>query len=130
MIDNKIYILLAMIFCHIVDDYYLQGALAKFKQKSWWEENYPAKMYKYDYIIALLEHAFSWTFMMMLPLFIANYMFGYIYDTEEFVILFIANLIVHSIIDYMKANMKIINLTVDQLLHILQIIITWLLLIV
>ena len=111
MIDNKIYILLAMIFCHIVDDYYLQGPLAKFKQKSWWEENYPAKMYKYDYIIALLEHAFSWTFMMMLPLFIAN-------------------LIIHSIIDYMKANMKIINLTVDQLLHILQILITWLILIV
>ena len=55
-------LLLSMIFCHIVDDYYLQGFLASAKQKSWWEKNLPNKLYKNDYIIALFEHAFSWTF--------------------------------------------------------------------
>ena len=31
--------LLTMIFLHIVDDYYLQGVLAKMKQRKWWEDN-------------------------------------------------------------------------------------------
>lgn len=30
---SKIFILALMIFCHIVDDYYLQGILAQMKQK-------------------------------------------------------------------------------------------------
>ena len=62
----KTVLLLVMLFCHIVDDYYLQGWLASAKQKSWWEENAPDKLYKNDYIMALCEHAFSWTFMIML----------------------------------------------------------------
>ena len=56
-----------MIFCHIVDDYYLQGWLASAKQKKYWEENAPDKMYKHDYIWALIMHSFSWAFMVMLP---------------------------------------------------------------
>ena len=34
---SKLFVLLAMVFCHIVDDYYLQaiGPLASMKQKSW-----------------------------------------------------------------------------------------------
>ena len=62
----KTILLLTMLFCHIVDDYYLQGWLASAKQKSWWEKNAPDKLYKNDYIMALCEHAFSWTFMIML----------------------------------------------------------------
>lgn len=49
-IAYKIFILFTMIFCHIVDDYYLQGWLASAKQKSWWEKNAPEKLYKYDYL--------------------------------------------------------------------------------
>ena len=62
----KIILLLGMLFCHIVDDYYLQGWLASAKQKSWWKDNAPDELYKNDYIMALCEHAFSWTFMNML----------------------------------------------------------------
>lgn len=57
-----------MLFCHIVDDYYLQGILASMKQKKWWQENAPDKLYEYDYLIALLMHGFSWAFMIMLPI--------------------------------------------------------------
>lgn len=64
----KLFILLCMLFLHIVDDYYLQGWLASAKQKSWWEKNSPDKLYKHDYLIALFMHSFSWTFMIMLPL--------------------------------------------------------------
>ena len=66
-IAYKILILFTMIFCHIVDDYYLQGWLASAKQKSWWEKNAPEKLYKYDYLAALFMHSFSWSFMIMLP---------------------------------------------------------------
>ncbi len=48
---NNFFVILLMIFCHIVDDYYLQGILAKMKQKMWWKENAPDNIhYKYDYI--------------------------------------------------------------------------------
>lgn len=54
----KILFLLGMIFCHIVDDYYLQGWLASAKQKEWWSKNAPNPLYKYDYIMALFMHSF------------------------------------------------------------------------
>lgn len=60
-------IILCMVFCHIVDDYYLQGILAKLKQKSYWELNAPDKKYENDYRMALLMHSISWSFMIMLP---------------------------------------------------------------
>ena len=61
-----------MVFSHIVDDYYLQGKLALFKQKSWWEEKAPDEMYKHDYIVALMMHSFSWAFMIMLPIAVSH----------------------------------------------------------
>ena len=121
----KLFILIFMLFCHIVDDYYLQGLLAQLKQKSWWKENYPNKMYQYDYLIALIEHSFSWAFMIMLPIFVV------MYKTDNYRPLFyclaiLLNMVVHSIIDHLKANCKKFGLLVDQLLHIIQIVITWL----
>lgn len=120
----KIIVLIVMFFCHIVDDYYLQGCLANMKQKSWWQKQTSNKLYKYDYIMALVEHAFSWSFMIMLPVLI--YM---IYNNELHIGLYVAmligNLIVHSIIDNCKANDLCINLITDQCLHFIQIVATW-----
>lgn len=111
------FIFLLMIFCHIVDDYYLQGWLASAKQKKHWQDNAPDKMYKYDYIWALIMHSFSWSFMIMLPI-----AFTKGFDlTISFLVLFIFNLIVHAITDDLKANKKKINLWGDQLIHIGQI---------
>jgi hypothetical protein len=113
-------ILLAMIFMHIVDDYYLQGVLAKMKQRSWWKENAPDEMYEDDWLVALIMHAFSWTFCIMLPIFLAVdfYINGYT------LLLFGANVVVHAITDHFKANAKKINLVTDQTIHIMQILIT------
>lgn len=121
----NILILFTMIFLHLVDDYYLQGILAKLKQKSWWEENAPDSLYKYDYIVALVEHAFSWTFMIMLPITIKMVVDNNIL-TIYWCIAFIVNLCIHAIVDHLKANDKKINLIIDQTIHICQIIITWL----
>lgn len=96
------FIILCMIFCHIVDDYYLQGILASMKQKTWWEKQGLTGMYKNDYIWALLMHAFSWAFMIMLP--IAYYMSFEI--TPLFATMFCVNFIVHAIVDNLKANEK------------------------
>lgn len=119
---NGLFVLLSMMFCHIVDDYYLQGKLALFKQKSWWEEKAPDEMYKYDYIVGLMMHSFSWAFMVMLPIAVSQE-----FQIEAvFVTMFIINTVVHAIVDDLKANKRKINLVTDQSIHISQIIVTFL----
>lgn len=122
---NIAFALLLMIFLHIVDDYYLQGWLASAKQKKWWKENAPQELYKHDYIIALLMHAFSWTFMVMLPLAILK---EFVIDSK-FISVFIIDLVCHANIDNLKANKLKINLIQDQVIHLIQIYITWFILI-
>ena len=111
-----------MVFCHIVDDYYLQGKLALFKQKSWWEEKAPDEMYKYDYIVGLIIHSFSWAFMVMMPVAVSQRL-----DIGAgFAAMFVANTAIHAIVDDLKANKRKINLVMDQSIHIGQIIVTFL----
>ena len=119
---NGLFVLLSMMFCHIVDDYYLQGKLALFKQKSWWQENAPDQLYKYDYIVGLIMYSFSWAFMVMLPVAVSQ---EFQIDAV-FMIMFITNTIVHAIVDDLKANKRKINLVTDQSIHIGQIIVTFL----
>lgn len=112
-----------MIFCHIIADYNLQGWLASAKQKEWWEKNAPDNMYKNDYKMALFMHSFAWSFMVMVPAAI------YALRMKEFFyvhfVWFIFNIGMHCFIDNQKANRKEINLVEDQLLHLLQIVLTW-----
>lgn len=118
---NYTFILLSMLFLHIIDDYKLQGILASMKQQNWWQkqENYKS-LYKYDYIIALLEHSFSWTFMIMLPI-----AFSVQFKIGLWLVAYVINLIIHAFTDDLKANKLKINLIIDQLIHIIQIFITW-----
>jgi hypothetical protein len=109
-----------MIFLHIIADFNFQGCLAQLKQKDWWVKNYPEKLYRNDYKISLIIHSFSWTFLIMLP-FIFNLSYAYIF-------LFSFNLVFHYIIDDLKANRHKISLTMDQLLHLGQIILTFIIL--
>lgn len=122
----KIFILISMLFCHIIDDFCLQGILASMKQKSWWGKNYPNEKYKNDYKVALLMHSASWSFMTMLPISIIAIVNKY---SEKFwvewLFLFLINMIIHSIIDDLKANKQKINLVVDQTVHLIQLAITW-----
>lgn len=116
-----VFIFFAMCFCHIVDDYYLQGILASMKQKSWWtkQESYENK-YKNDYVVALIMHAFSWSFMILIPFLLLGLPWVFI------VLAFIVNGIIHAFVDDLKANQKKINLVQDQSIHIGQIFLTWL----
>ena len=114
---SVLFVFLSMIFCHVIADYNLQGWLASAKQKNYWEQITPKELYKHDYIMALIMHSISWAFMVMLPI---AYVRKFNIDIM-FLIVFIGNVIVHCIIDHMKANKKIINLWQDQLMHMIQI---------
>ena len=119
-----IFLLLSMIFCHILDDFCFQGWLASAKQKEWWEKNAPEPLYRFDYICALIMHSVSWSFVITVPL--------KVYSTAMhfgngwiLAIMFLVNVAIHAIIDDLKANKKKINLVIDQSLHIIQILITF-----
>lgn len=114
-------IVVCMIFCHIIDDFVLQGiCLVHLKQKAFWNENCPKELYKHDYIVAIIMHGFSWAFMIQLPfLILLNFIVDY-----KFLVLLILNTFIHAFIDHLKANKFKLNLVQDQLLHLLQIVYT------
>lgn len=116
---TKLFVIMLMLFCHVFDDYKLQaGVLNNLKQKKWWREQPEyIECYRYDYIVGLIMHSISWSFMIMLPL--AIYLSFNI--TLPFVIIFLCNVLVHAIVDDLKANRKVINLVVDQAVHMVQI---------
>ena len=121
----RLLILFGMIFCHLIDDYKIQGILANMKQREWWIKNANFKLYKNDYKIALIEHAFSWSFTTTLPLL-------YIAITQEnkilavtLIVFYFINTFIHAIVDNEKANRHTINLITDQLIHLFQILFTW-----
>ena len=116
------FMILAMIFAHIVDDWVLQGKLANFKQRSWWLEVAPDELYQHDYIMALVIHSMSWSFMIHLPL--AWMWFGFDVNLA-FVISFLVNAAIHGYVDHLKANCHKINLVDDQLIHLAQIFVTF-----
>ena len=118
---SKSFVLLWMLFNHVFDDYHLQGILANLKQKSWWQDNAPQDMYKYDYIIALLMHSISWAFLIMLPIAMSS---DFSVD-GLYVWTFALNALIHALIDDLKANQHKINLVVDQGFHLLQIVVTY-----
>lgn len=111
-------ILILMLLGHLVADYTLQGWLADGKQKSWWKKvcggETPDK-YKYDYIAALVCHALYWSIFICAPF----------YASSWFLCAVMGNTIIHAIVDDLKANRMKINLIQDQLLHLIQILITF-----
>lgn len=124
---SKSFIILWMLFNHVFDDYFLQGCLANLKQEEYWQKNIPENFYEFyrdDYLMALLMHSISWSFMIMLPI-----AFAMSFNVDlVFVVFFFLNVIFHAVVDDMKANRKTINLVIDQSIHIFQVLFTYLLL--
>ena len=116
-------LLVFMLFAHIVDDYYLQGWLASAKQKKWWEKNAPDKLYSSDYLMALFCHALSWSIMTFSPILI--YSLCNQINLNLFYLAIPINLCIHAFVDDLKANRLILNLSIDQSIHFVQIVATW-----
>ena len=126
--SQRLLILFIMIFCHLIDDYKLQGILANMKQRQWWKENANKYMYRNDYKVALIEHAFSWSFMITLPFLVISFIQNNTFLMILLVISYFMNTIIHAFIDNLKANKYVINLIEDQFAHLIQIICTWIIL--
>jgi len=115
-------VLLAMLWCHVLDDYVLQGILASLKQRDWWQAQLKSgdigdTIYRHDYVAALLCHGLSWSCCVHLPLLLAGGL-----RHQGFLALSVAlNALVHALVDHAKANWKCINLVQDQCYHVAQI---------
>lgn len=119
--------LLTMIFLHVVADFNLQtGEMKKWKQKLWWDNNYPDELYEDDYKMILAIHSFVWSFVIHIP--IMAYILIYDIHLDVFSLLWtiLLNVIAHYIIDDMKANQRKISLLMDQALHYTAVTLTWL----
>jgi len=126
--SQRLLILFIMIFCHLIDDYKLQGILANMKQRQWWKENADKYLYRNDYKMALIEHAFSWSFMITLPFLVISFVQNNSFLMILLVISYFINTAIHAFIDNLKANKYVINLVEDQFAHLVQIICTWIIL--
>ena len=119
---NVLCVLVFMILCHIIADYSLQGWLASAKQEDWWkkQEGYN-DFYKNDYKMALFMHSLEWSIMIHLPIIV-------FYNFQVTIIILISilgNCYLHYLIDDLKANLKVFNLVIDQIFHIIQVILFW-----
>lgn len=119
-------IIFIMFLLHIFDDFVLQQkSLSHLKQRKWWKqecelEKIKYERHKYDYIMALFLHGFSWSIMIHIPIILG--LFECSGEAKLLTISIVANALVHSLIDHLKCNMMKINLIEDQLIHIAQII--------
>lgn len=131
---NAVLALILLFGLHVFADFHLQGILASMKQQAWWgeqqaKENMPEQSfinYVNDYKVALWAHAFEWTFVTYLPVFVVCAMHrDQLNMTLVYVSLLVTNALWHKLIDDGKANEGLLNLVFDQVLHVVQIVITW-----
>lgn len=108
---------IVLFLVHCLDDFFVQPVcLSKLKQRKFWLK-YP-DVYRHDYVMALLIHAFEWS----AALSVALLLFG---ASETFAaVAFVVNGVVHAVVDNAKANKLSINLIVDQSIHIVQLVAT------
>ena len=102
---------MCMIFAHCIGDYTLQGDfLSSAKRKNFWLNNNLEKKDVFAYLAILCVHAFIWSFCINLPITI---LLGN--KSISIVISFFINFIVHAFI---------------ELLHLIQIVITFILFVI
>ena len=129
MLTYKVFIFIAMILLHILEDFHLQGILANMKQKSWWQSEcvklgitYESSKYRRDHVVSLIVHALENSIFITLPLIIDSLIATFTTNLNNclfigWAFIIFANTVVHAFIDNFKCNSKGINLIIDQLLH-------------
>ena len=121
----RLLILFSMCFCHVIADFNQQGILSKMKQREWWRKQTTNLRYDNDYKMALLEHAFAWSFIVELPILVISVLQHNIALAWLVLLMYIPNTYTHYTADNWKANLKSLNLIEDQIIHFVQILITW-----
>lgn len=112
-----------MIFAHIVADFYIHGVVNSAMSKDWWLRNQPGIRNRYDYIVFVVLHSIFWTFSILFPIaYKLNFAFSWFYT-----IAFVLNAVLHGFADNIRINHKEINLIVQEIVHLWQITLTYLL---
>lgn len=132
-------LLVAMLFCHCLYDFHIQGILAQMKQKDWWYDQFAKvsqkqperemseiiRTYGNDFGVALFIHGFEWAVFITIPLFVYVWMYDMSYAAV--LVMIPVNAALHAMIDDMKCNKMVLNLAQDQLCHICQIVLSFIL---
>lgn len=114
-------ILFIMLLLHVIDDFHMQGIMKEMKQKSWWLKQKGYKdAYENDYMMVLFLHSLSWTIIVTLPI-----MLFMTPPSNLLVLSILTNTAIHYYVDDLKCNQMKINLVTDQLIHLIQILVTW-----
>ena len=124
--------IILMLLLHILADFHLQGKLCDLKREEYWKrtcEKEQVDLYQYrnDYKVAMVAHCIEWTIIVMsAPAIISWLHYEIVHPLfwSCFFILMGLNTLFHYQIDDMKANRYKINLLTDQLLHLMQIVLT------
>lgn len=138
-IETMVLLFTAMLFCHCLYDFHIQGILAQIKQKDWWCDQMAKvsqvqhdrtmdsimQTYGKDYIVALLIHGFEWAVFITIPLFVYAWMCDLSYVSV--LVTIPVNTILHAMIDDMKCNRMELNLIQDQTCHFCQIVLVFIL---
>lgn len=111
---------LIIVAIHVLYDFNQGEHVATMKQKDWWKEHYPAKLYRHDYIIVLILHGLLWSVLVTIPIFVCRYYYHREICNGFILFFIIFNAMLHTLVDHAKANIKCINLLQDQLLHLIQ----------
>ena len=114
--------LILKVFClclilHFFADFTLQGCLANLKCQEWWNEHYPQHLYAKDYICALWIHSLYWTLITAAPI-----IWLWTANVGILVLLLAVHVVLHAWTDHEKANKRSINLTADQSIHLVQVV--------
>lgn len=121
---------LILLFLHLFADFTLQGLFGPLKQKDWWLKEFQkgstwttyeglVRFYGKDYRVANAGHALFWTLITFAPLWLWCESAWWIVGIVGL------NAIFHYVVDDLKANAHRINLIHDQLLHLVQIAVTF-----
>lgn len=133
--------ILATFILHLYYDWN-QGPVAEYKCKQWWIDHNlidddkavdrKKSIYDHDYECALSAHAWLWSFLIVLPGTIWWYKLGlFNYGIDETIgitagVLALAwvNALIHKHVDDAKANIGEFNLWTDQIIHVIQVVLT------
>lgn len=122
---NYFTLYITMLFFHIMADYNLQGILGQMKTVRFWKDLKEQeskrqdgfKISKKDWLMPMIEHCFMWSFIVHMPIMIFYTVDPIVISTSIFI-----NTCFHFLIDSLKANINDINLTADQIFHMIQLI--------
>lgn len=123
---NKAVLLTSMLFFHIVADFIDWGSLKKKMQESWWDED--EDRVNCEYITALACHSFVSSFLIHVPA-IISIIGGYrVIAMDRYVLSFCINCLIYGFINNKTVNKKNICLGQKEFIHIIQVVVTCLLL--